>query len=231
MELKFLPYQATTMLIAIYLYREMNSEEYCACIHVLSHAEVLDEKVGPLFFKEAEYYLDEKRTLNFDNLARLKCLLEGMKTFAKTAPSSLTNKVSDLIFDYRFKSDIKGHALLCFAAIAMPSIRTVEIITNYFRNPPIGLDADLVRVPAILARQCRQSIEYVIACVSALAELQRVMVEFHKSLLTKQITEASAYNVTELRQGIDDVTEIIVAFNEFIDSASHPKTSSNPKKT
>ena len=129
------------------------------------------------------------------------------------------------------EDEVKYYALLCYPAIAMPSSRTVETVKGWFLHPPLArvaelnkegfakivrLDAALVQVPSILASQCRESVDYVMACVGGLVELRRAMVDFHKQIERRDLSAESEYNATELRRGIDKVTKIIVAFDEFI---------------
>jgi deoxyadenosine/deoxycytidine kinase len=79
------------------------------------------------------------------------------------------------------------------------------------------MDTALVRVPAIVAKQCRESIDYVVACIDALIIFRASLVDFHKRIARRNLTEDTEFNVTELRSGISDITDIIVTFDEFID--------------
>jgi hypothetical protein len=199
-------------------YRNFNTDEYCSCVHALSNARVLADSIAPFLFSELEYYLSEKRTMNSDANRRLKSVLDSLKRLGKTGPATLVNKVRALVDDYRINKEIKPFALLCYAAIAMPSRQTVENVTKLFTRPPIGMDYELAQVPSIIAKQCRQSVEYVVACIDALTQMRVAMTDHHKKLMRREPSDESELCVTELRRGIDDITQIIVAFNEFIEN-------------
>lgn len=66
----------------------------------------------------------------------------------------------------------------------------------------------------ILAKKCRQSVDYVIASVASLAGLRGSAIQLHTRT---QASSDNEFRVTELRSGIDEITSIIVAFDEFID--------------
>ena len=78
------------------------------------------------------------------------------------------------------------------------------------------MEDELVQVPSLLAKKCRSSVDNVVASVGALSELRDILLEFHAKYSKREITEMNEYYVTELRSGIDDVTQIIVAFKDFI---------------
>jgi hypothetical protein len=77
-------------------------------------------------------------------------------------------------------------------------------------------ELDLVQVPSILATKCRQSVDYVIASVPALPELRDAAIRLHKRIAQREATAENEFRVTELRNGIDEINNIIIAFEEFI---------------
>jgi hypothetical protein len=186
----------------------------------ISHAKVLIENVTKLLFGELEYLTDDNRKMSSDNVRRLKVVLEALKRIGRPGPKALVKRIKQMIRDYRIDLEVKQQALLCYPAIAVPSLQTVATITELVEHPPIGMDRELAQVPAILARQCRQSVEYVVACVGALIELRVALVKFHKRVARNEPIEETEFCVTELRSGIDAITDIIVAFHEFIENAA-----------
>jgi hypothetical protein len=70
---------------------------------------------------------------------------------------------------------------------------------------------------SILAKKCRQSVDYVIASVASLAGLRDSAIQLHTRIMERQASSDNEFRVTELRSGIDEITSIIVAFDEFID--------------
>jgi soluble cytochrome b562 len=212
-------------------YNSLTAEDYCASVEALSSARVLKDKVAEFLFSELSFYLDEKRKKTVNTVQQAKSIMDTLKRLRKTAPAALVKKVQALVTDFRIEDEIKYHALLCYPAIAMPSSRTVETVKGWFLHPPLGLNLDvaLVQVPSIVARQCRESVDYVMACVGALVDLRKAMVNYHKQISKKDLSDESEYNVTELRRGIDEVTRIIVAFDEFIQNGNTGKDSPNGK--
>jgi hypothetical protein len=98
----------------------------------------------------------------------------------------------------------------------MPSQKTVESVKKLCLTPPVNMDVELVQIPSILAKKCRSSVEYVTASVGALADLLHELLVLHAKFSKRQASEEKEYLVTELRNGIADVTQIIVAFKDFI---------------
>lgn len=200
-------------------FTKLDLEDYCERIVALSRARTGVDQIRELFLQELNNYLDEKKRMNPDNLQRTKVLLDSARRLGETAPSTLVNKIRGLVHDYRVDDSIKRKALLCFPAIAMPSQKTVENVTKLCLNPPANMDAELVQMPSILARKCRSSVEYVTASVGALSDLLLELLTLHAKFSKRQATEENEYLITELRNGITDVTQIIVAFKDFIDSS------------
>lgn len=199
-------------------YSAMDKDEYCNSIQAIANTKVLKERVREFLFAELSGYLDEKTRMNEDNIQRTKSLLDAVRTLGETAPVLLANRIKQLIEDYKTDETLKRRALLCFPSIALPSHKTVEIITEYFTRPLSGIEVELVQLPTIFTKKCRTNIDYVTACVGALPELRVALISYHEKLLKRAASYDNEFCVTELRSGIDDVTQIIVAFHDFIDS-------------
>jgi len=197
-------------------FRQLDVEDYCQRISALSLAKVEVLRVKELFFKELNYYLNKNRGLDSENLKRIGSLLDASKRLGEDAPSPLVIRIRGLIDDYKVDKEMKRKALLCLPAIAIPSRQNIESLTKFFTFPLLDMEVELVQIPSILARKCRSSVDNVIASVSALSELLKTLIELHEKYSNRQINELNEYCVTELRNGIDDVTQIIVSFKDFI---------------
>ena len=197
-------------------FSDLDVQEYCESILALSRVQGAVDRVRELFFRELKTHLDEKKKMNSDNLRRTMMLMDASRHLGESAPQYLADKIRTLVDDFRIDDSLKRKALLCFPAIAKPSQKTVESITRLCLHPPVGMDVELVQMPAILAKKCRSSIDYVVACASALADLRRALLTFHANISKRPATEDNEYCISELRHGIDDVTQIIVAFHDFI---------------
>lgn len=195
---------------------ELGTEDYCARITALSRTQTMIDRVKELYFRELLSYLDEKKKMGPDNMQRTSTLLDAARRLGETAPISLVNKVRGLIEDYRVNEKLKKKALLCYPAIAMPSRNTVDNIAALCRRPPIGLDVDLVQVPSIFATKCRRSVDYVVASVGALSTLHNVLLDLYAKHSRRSRSYDTEFCITELREGINDIKQIIVAFRDFI---------------
>ncbi len=199
-------------------FAQLDIDDYCERINALSRTKIEVDRVSELFFGELALLLDGRRRLNELTLKRIKTLLDSTKRLGENAPLALVKKISSLITDYKMNDEVRRKALLCYPAVAMPSRKTVETVIELCLNPPANLDLELVQVPSILARKCRNNVDYVVASVSALSDLRKALINLHGKYSQRQSTELNEYYVTELRSGINDITQIIEAFKDFIGS-------------
>jgi hypothetical protein len=197
-------------------------EDYKASVGARSNSRLLKDKVSEFIFSELDHYLSEYRKKTALATQKTMVLLEAARRLRQLGPAALVNRVRAVVEDtrtptpsqmgqfgpeiqpqnHKIYEELKRCAMLCYPAIAMPSDRTVAVIREWFLHPLIGFDSSLVRVPSIFARQCRESVDYVMACISSLVKLRKDMVAFHKKIAKRDLTDESEYNVTELRQGI-----------------------------
>ncbi len=199
-------------------FQHLDLEDYRQRITALSQAKVEVIRIKELIFKELNMFLNEKKKRKSENQQRIEVLLDASRRLGENAPPSLVNKVHSLIDDYRVSKNLKQKALLCFPAIAEPTRKNIEIIIKLFTNPRSDMEIELVKIPSILAKKCKSNIDYVITNVNALSELRNKLLDLHAKYSIKKVTEHNEYCVTELRSGIEDVTQIIVAFKDFISS-------------
>ena len=197
-------------------FRDLSLNDYCARITALSRAQTALEKVNNLIFGEMKIYFDDKKKMNSDNLLRVKTLLDAARRLGATAPAGLSARIFELVGDFKVDTSLKQRALLCYPAIVAPSQKTVDNISDLYKRPLIDMDEQLVQLPAILAKKCKSSVDYVVASVGALSGLRSVLLAQYTKYSKRQVTEDNEYCIAELRNGITEVTQIIVAFKDFI---------------
>ena len=194
----------------------LSIDEYCASVLSLGRARIRKDNVSSFFSEELESCLASTKKMNEDNVRRITVLFDASRRLRETFPSKLVKKIRNLVDDFRVDERVRRKSLLCFPAVAMPSQWTVENVQQLFIRPPVGMDAELVQIPATLAWKCRESVDYVFACVKALSILRVSLLEYHAKLLKRRAGEENEFCVSELRNGIDEVTQIIIAFQDFI---------------
>ena len=97
--------------------------------------------------------------------------------------------IRDLIHDYKANISVKRAALKAFPAVAMPSRPVVSFLASLFNAPPVKMNTELVQTLGIFAKNCRQSVECVIACVDAMAALKIAASSFHQKIAGGVVTE------------------------------------------
>ncbi len=159
-----------------------------------------------------------------DNLTKLNSVLNALKRLGEACPDSTVEKIRCLIDNYKFNITIKKSAALCYPSIAVPSKKIVQTLAEICRNPPIGLDEAIVQMPTILASKCKNNIDYVIACVSSLPELKEALLALYIKYARRDANEEVEFCVSELRQGIEELSQMMTSFSDFIDSRSKARS-------
>jgi predicted phosphodiesterase len=209
-------------------FSKLEIDDYCERISALSKAKVGTDRIRELFFQELNDYISDKKKMSPENLRRARTLLDAAKRLGETAPPTLVEKIRGLVDNFKVDDELKRKAILCFPAIAMPSEKTVKSVIKLCQNPLPDMEVDIVQVPSILAKKCRSNVDYVVASVGSLFELLKNLLSLHAKYSKRQPTDENEYLVTELRNGITDINQIIVAFKDFIDKGSQAAES---KKT
>jgi hypothetical protein len=194
----------------------MLTDEFVGYMAALGGARVSRKEASDIAALQAEQLLDPKTTMNKDNIRRACASLDALRRLEENVPERLAKRIAAVVEDFRANETVRGKALLTSPAIAIPSANVVTKITRWIERPLPEFEAELVQIPSIVARKCRQNVDYVIACVGALANLREAAVKLHKKLAAREATGDNQFRVTTLRSGIEDVTSIIVAFEEFI---------------
>lgn len=201
-------------------FSNVDIEDYCARVNALARAQTELSRVRELIFQEISRFIGEHKKMGSDNLQCTTTLLDAARRLGETAPHPLTKRLRGLIDDFRVDDRLKQKILLSLPAITLPSQKSVDDITNLFLRPPTGLEVELVQMPAILAKKCRSNVDYVVATVSSLDKLRTAILALYEKFSKRQATVENEYCITELRKGINEVTQIIVAFKDFISNGA-----------
>jgi hypothetical protein len=197
----------------------IHSSEFEAIFAALGRAQVLQEDVLALIQTEISRRTRDDVRMNDSYVIEMCALLDSARSLGRNFRIEVGNKVRRLVQDYKQSERVKRAALLAYAATAMPSKQVVEFLTELFRYPPPLIAKELVQSLGVFAKNCRQSVEYVMACVDSMAGLLKAAKAFHQNLSRRDITDDNEFLVTELRDGIQEVSQIIVTFEEFINPA------------
>lgn len=197
-------------------HREISADEYVVLVSAFVSATALSDIVDLHLFSELDYLLHEDRKRDTIHSRKLKGLFAALRKRGKTAEGPLIARVKRFIADYKTDSELRAAALLSLPAISPAAPENVRYFTELYNHPPVGVERALVQVPTTLAQKCRESVESVVACVEALGELRTVVVALHQKIAKRPISEETEYAISQLRSSIDELTQIIVAFEEFI---------------
>jgi len=197
----------------------ITSSEYAAVFGALGRAQVLQEEVVALIEKEILLRTREDVRMNDDYVVEMCALLDSARSLARNLRPQVTAALRKIVGDYKQDDRVKGMALLAYAATATPSRHVVDFLTELFNSPPHKLFNELAQSLGAFAKNCRQSVEYVMACVEPMSALRTSAISLHKRISKREVTGENEFLSTELRDGIHEISEIIVTFEEFINPA------------
>lgn len=200
----------------------VSSDEFAAIWNALGRAEVLHDEIVSKLEKQLSQRLHDTARKNRLNTVEVCALLDASQSLCRNVRADLASSIRDLIGNYRVDEQVQRAALRAYPAVALPNRQLVEFITERFRAPIPQFIDDLVHTPNVLAKHCRQSIDFVTACVEAMGPLRDAASALHQKLLLKSVTGETVLNITTLRDGIRSITQIIVTFDEFINANSLP---------
>ena len=143
-------------------------------------------------------------------------LLEAARCLGRNLRIDVTNSIRQLPRDYKQDDRVKRASLRAYCATATPSRQVVEYLTELFTSPPVIMLAELAQSLGTFAENCRQSVECVMACVESMSPLRETAKSLHMRLSKREVTDDNEFMVTELRDGIYEISQIIVTFEEFI---------------
>ncbi len=196
---------------------DMPTDEYSAYMIALSNGRVAKKRIYEFIAIELNKLLDPNMRITRINLTKLGTCLEAVRRLEENASDRIVNRVNELANDFNADSLVKKPAILALPAITTPSTRSVDKLTIMLERALPEFENEVVQIPSILAKKCRQSVDYVIACVPALTKMRASAVQLHKKIASRTVTNENEFKVTELRSGIADISNIIVTFSEFIE--------------
>jgi hypothetical protein len=197
--------------------KEMIADEYVSYMGALGNAKVSRDEVSEAVSSELARLLEPAVKMGQDNVRRLSACLDALRRLEQNVGEILVTKIGQLVDDYRVEQSVRSKALLCLPAVAVSSAALVVRLTNFYERRLPEFELELVQIPSILARKCRQSVDYVIASVGSLPAFREAAIRLHKKISERQPSAENEFRVTELRNGIEEITSIILAFDEFID--------------
>jgi hypothetical protein len=197
-------------------FRDLNLDEYTSTIHALGFVTALPELVSARLFDELAYFLKEDRKLDKPNSRMLQAVYSALRNMNRAAKGHLVVKVKEFIGDFRYDAELKRAAILCLPAITDPTPESLSFLTKMFPMQIVGLERALVQIPSAVAQKCKQNVEFVVECIEALSDMRNAALELYLRLAKRAVSDETEFFVTKLRAGIDELTQIIVAFDEFI---------------
>lgn len=177
-------------------------------------------EVASLLEHEIRRHLTRNVRKNKEYVAEMTALLDAARSLERNLSTEVASSVKRMIGDFKEEIPVRKAALLAYASIAVPTKQVADYLTTLFTSPPPNMTLELVQTLEIFAANCRQSVEYVIACVEVMSALRDVATQFHRSITLRKIVPDKDLVVTELRQGIHGISQIILAFEEFIQRSS-----------
>lgn len=199
----------------------VSAGEFAAVWDALGSAEVLQEQVVAALEKQLELRLQDAAKKNIPNEIEVCALLNAAESLCRSVRPELGVAVRQLIGNYKVNQQVQRAALRAYPALVTPTRQVVEFVTQRFRAVVPEMISDLVHTPEVLARHCRQSVDYIIACVEAMGPLRDAASALHQKLLERPVTGEAELNISTLRDGIHSISEIIVTFEEFINTNSN----------
>jgi hypothetical protein len=196
-------------------FSELSDKEFSVRVRMLSHARTNKDQVLSLFVDEIRKTLRPGQKLGRSGNDRLGSLLQAARNLGETCPADVCGLIRQAIDDFRLDIKIRGKALACYPAVAMPSSTVVKDLVAILQRQGFGVEQQLAQVVASFAKNCRRNIEFVSACIDSLPLLRDAALELHRRFRVRPISEKVENLVTELRRGIEEVSEILMAFEEL----------------
>jgi hypothetical protein len=195
---------------------EAGNSEFQAWAQALARVEIKKEMANERFERLLTDLIRSDAKGNKFHWFRMNTVLEAVRRLGCHLDDRLSKKLEDFISEYRIDVELRKRALLAYATTTLPSERYVTYLAKQIDKPQVRFESALVKLPGAAAANCRQDIDYVIACISSLQMLRTEAIKLHRKLAKREVSTQNSYYVTELRSGIDDLGELIAAFNEYI---------------
>lgn len=193
------------------------AEEFRDVFLALGRSRALQDEVASVVETELMKRFDEKARRNKAFTLEMCAVLDCAEQLGKNLTPSVSAAVHRATKDFRFPDEVRAAALRAYPAIATPSSSVVKYLTSLFQSPPLKMMGELVTTLSIFAGNCRQSVDHVTACVDDLSDLRDAAKAVHRQLLHRSLTVETEAWISALRSGIEDVSQIIVTFEDFIE--------------
>ncbi len=194
--------------------------EYEAVWVALGRAQVLKDEIGEVIERELENIVSENAKLNETYVSKVCAVLDAARNLGRNLRFEINNLLARLIDDFKQDDRVRKAAIRAYAATAIPSMQVVDYISRQLRTPSALSSPEICQTLSIFARNCRQSVEYVLACVETLPTLRDAAENLHAKMQRREFSADTEYLVTELRNGITEINQIVVTFEEFIKTDS-----------
>lgn len=198
-------------------FRDLSVEHYKATMNALGHSKALANAVSARLFDEIEYFLNEERKATSEHNEMLISLFTATRQLKRVAKPSLVQKMREFIGDYRPAPHIKRSAIVTFPAISEPNPDRLQFLIRLFSQQAMGIERALVQIPGLVATKCKQNVDYVIDCAEELDSLMKVSLELYARISKRRSSDDTEYLVSQLRDGIDELQNLITAFHDFIE--------------
>ena len=195
---------------------DMRLEEYWAYMNALGSVKLSKRTASEIAEYQILDLLDPSTKMSFHNIQKLSACLDAIKRLEENASDRLVGKLIECVDDYKTDMLIRKRAILALPAVSIPSEKSVTQLTEWLTHLIGDYELELVQIPATLARKCRQSVDYIIACVRSLTAFEAACVNLHAKIAKRPISSDNEFKVSELRGGIQDISTILVAFHEYI---------------
>jgi hypothetical protein len=199
-------------------FESLSSSEFSAAMFSLGKSQCCQAEVQAFFENTLSGMLSTKAKRNAQYEERMCSILDAAVELGKNLSKNVASALYRLIGDFKEPESVRRASLRAYVATAVPSLKLVDFLVECFVKCPGKMTEELVQTPSILARNCRQSVDYVVACVDGMSRLQQSATELHSNLQKRRMTDDLQLMISSLRDGIAEISQIIVTFEEFVKS-------------
>lgn len=197
---------------------DMSADEYAWAVHVLGASSVLEDVVQTRLHSELKRLTGPHISQNNSNNRKIAAVLSALRQQSKSGSPETIQLLRKFYEDYRVPVELKKSALLCLPAITDPSVENINYFADLYKNTfLVGLEDALVAIPSTIAQKCKSSVDIVVTCVGMLSLLREAAVNYYSRISKRKVTEDLELQITSLRAGITELSQIIIAFDDFID--------------
>lgn len=196
--------------------KDMAGREYLCWVGSVSRSDVIKDQVALILSEELRQILKSGKRQSPEMIDRFIGVLDGITELGEALSANLGEELIGLVTDFRVDLKVRGAAARTCASCVAPSSRLVKTVGSWISVSDTKLEEYAVELPRLVARNCRRDVNYVIACVQELSVLNGAALRMHQKISKRSVSKESEGFVEVLREGIDEIEEIVVAFNEFL---------------